>query len=110
MRLRKHTKKQKNGDHMRLHAETSLAAFHSLRMPELQAKELEVLAAIQEAGRAMTREQIAQMLGWKESAVCGRVNSLITKGELEESGTVKTSSGRSAKLVGLPSVGQRSLF
>jgi len=90
-------------------AETSVAAFHSFRIPELQNKEIEVLAAIQEAGKSMTREQIAQMLNWKESAVCGRVNSLVSKGVLEESGTVKTSSGRSAKLVGLPVI-QRSLF
>ena len=91
-------------------AETSIAAFYSFRVPELQNKEMEVLAAIQEAGRPMTREQIAQMLGWKESAVCGRVNSLVAKGVLEESGTLKTLSGRSAKLVGLAVHGQRSLF
>jgi len=91
-------------------AQTSIAAFHSFRVPELQNKEMEVLAAIQEAGRPMTREQIAQVLGWKESQVCGRVNSLVAKRVLEESGTVKTSSGRSAKLVGLPVRGQRSLF
>ena len=91
-------------------AETSVAAFYSFRLPDLQNKELEVLIAIEEAGRPMTREQIAQMLGWKESAVCGRVNSLVAKCVLEESGTVKTSSGRSAKLVGLPVRGQRSLF
>ena len=91
-------------------AETSIAAFYSFRAPELQNKEMEVLAAIQEVGRPMTREQIAQMLGWKESAVCGRVNSLVAKGVLEESGTLKTLSGRSAKLVGLAVRGQRSLF
>jgi predicted transcriptional regulator len=91
-------------------AQTSIAAFYSFRVPELKNKEMEVLAAIKEAGRPKTREQIAQMLGWKESAVCGRVNSLVAKCVLEESGTVKTSSGRSAKLVGLPVRGQRSLF
>jgi predicted transcriptional regulator len=91
-------------------AQTSVAAFYSFRVPDLQHKEMEVLAALQEADRPMTREQIAQMLNWKESAVCGRVNSLVAKGVLEESGTVKTSSGRSAKLVGLAVRGQRSLF
>ena len=91
-------------------AETSIAAFYSFRVPELQNKESEVLAAIQEAGRPMSREQIAAALGWKESSVCGRVNSLVAKGVLEESGTIKTLSGRSAKLVGLPVRGQRSLF
>jgi predicted transcriptional regulator len=91
-------------------AQTSIAAFYSFPVPELQNKEMEVLVAIQEACRPMTREQIAQMLNWKESAVCGRVNSLVTKGVLEESGTLKTSSGRSAKLVGLTVRGQRSLF
>ena len=63
-----------------------------------------------ETGGRYTREQLARILGWKESAVCGRVNSLVAKGELEESGFIKTSSGRSAKLVGLPIRGQRSLF
>ena len=90
--------------------ETSVMAFHSFSIPELQNKEQEVLAAIKEAGRPLTREQIAAALDWKESQVCGRVNSLVTKGVLEESGTVKTASGRSAKLVGLPVVGQRGLF
>lgn len=90
--------------------ETSVMAFYSFSIPELQNKEMEVLAAIKEAGRPMTREQIAAVLDWKESQVCGRVNSLVTKGVLEESGTVKTSSGRSAKLVGLPFRGQRGLF
>lgn len=90
--------------------ETSVMAFHSFSIPELQSREREVLAAIGESGRPMTREQIAAVLDWKESQVCGQVNSLVTKGVLEESGTVKTSSGRSAKLVGLPFIGQKGLF
>ena len=91
-------------------AETSGDAFHYFGVRSLQSKEREVLEVFHRLGGRHTREQLAKILGWKESAVCGRVNSLVTKGELEEFGVVKTSSGRSAKLVGLPSAGQRSLF
>ena len=91
-------------------SETSLEAFHSFGISSLQSKEREVLKVFYRLGGCHTREQLAKILGWKESAVCGRVNSLVTKGVLEESGVIKTSSGRSAKLVRLPVIGQRSLF
>lgn len=91
-------------------AETSLAAYHSLPVAGyLQPKELEVMALMR-SGLALTREQIAQSLGWKESAVCGRVNSLVTKFQLEEIDGGKTLSGRTAKLVRVPVAGQRELF
>jgi hypothetical protein len=61
-------------------------------------------------GVALTRERIAQILGWKEAAVCGRANSLVTKGQLEEIEGGKTVSGRSAKLLRLSRPAQASLL
>lgn len=91
-------------------AETSLATFHSLSVTGyLQPKERVVMDLL-ESGLTLTREQIAQRLGWKESAVCGRVNSLVAKKQLEEIYGGKTASGRPAKLVRVPIKGQRELF
>jgi hypothetical protein len=88
-------------------AETSLAAFRSLDPSLLQQKESEVLDVFVAASLAgvrleLTREQLAKALEWKEAAVCGRVNSLVKKGRLEEIDGGKTASGRSAMLVRLP--------
>jgi DNA-binding MarR family transcriptional regulator len=84
-------------------ADTSLEAYRSLSAEQcLQPKERAVMALFAGAPCALTREQIAATLGWKESAVCGRINSLVTKGELVEINGGKTASGRSAKLLKLP--------
>jgi hypothetical protein len=92
-------------------AETSLEAFHSLPVADyLQPKERAVMALFTGPDVAMTREQIAARLGWKEAAVCGRANSLVTKGQLAEIDGGKTASGRSAKLLRLPRPVQRSLM
>lgn len=92
-------------------AETSLDAFRSLPVADyLQPKERAVMALFTGPDVLLTREQIAARLHWKEAAVCGRANSLVTKGELEEISGGKTVSGRSAKLLRLPSEVQRSLF
>ena len=61
-------------------------------------------------GLTITREKLAQRLGWKEAAVCGRANSLVAKGVLEEVAGGKTASGRTAKLLRLPVKGQGELF
>ncbi len=91
-------------------AGTSLAAFHGLSVINyLQPKEQEVMNLFK-PGVELTREQIATRLGWKESAVCGRANSLVTKGKLEEIEGGKTRSGRSAMLLRLPVASQGSLF
>lgn len=92
-------------------SKTSLSAFHGLSAVNyLQPKEQEVMSLFK-AGVQLTREQIAARLGWKESAVCGRANSLVTKGKLEEVEGGKTQSGRSAMLLRLPALaGQGSLF
>jgi hypothetical protein len=88
-------------------AETSLAAFRSLDPSLLQQKESEVLdvfvvAAVAGVRLELTREQLAKAMDWKECAVCGRVNSLVKKGRLQEIEGGKTASGRSAMLVRLP--------
>lgn len=92
-------------------AETSLEAYRSFSVLDLQAKEIDVLAEFHATpGLAVTREQLAERLRWKEAAVCGRANSLVAKGALEEIEGGKTRSGRPAKLLRLPIAGQGSLF
>lgn len=93
-------------------ADTSLATYHSLGVRDyLQPKELEVMALMRQPHiRAMTREQIAKELGWKESAVCGRCNSLVAKGALQEIDGGRTASGRPAKLLRVPVGQQQDIF
>lgn len=92
-------------------AGTSLDAYRSFSTVDLQKKEVEVLAEfIETPGLTITREQLAQRLGWKEAAVCGRANSLVAKKVLEEIDGGITRSGRSAKLLRLPVKGQGDLF
>lgn len=86
-----------------MRAATSIEAFHSISVPVLQRKEQEVMDWFRSHPRmAVTREQLAGYLGWKEAAVCGRVNSLVAKKVLEEVAGGMSASGRSAKLVRLP--------
>ena len=92
-------------------AETSLLAYRSFSTAELQAKEIEVMDYFYAyPSMTVTREQLAARLGWKEAAVCGRANSLVAKGALEEIEGGKTRSGRSAKLLRLPVMGQMELI
>lgn len=92
-------------------AETSLDAYRSFSSGDLQKKEIEVMAEFRKSpGLTITREQLAVRLGWKEAAVCGRANSLVSKGLLEEVEGGRTSSGRSAKMLRVPVKGQGDLF
>ncbi len=92
-------------------ASTSIDAYRSFSTVELQRKEIDVLAEfIETPGLTITREQLADRLGWKEAAVCGRANSLVAKKVLEEIDGGITRSGRGAKLLRLPVMGQRGLF
>jgi DNA-binding MarR family transcriptional regulator len=69
-------------------AETSIAAHHSMRgAGDLPVKEAAVYLAIALCG-PMTREQIAARTGMKEGSVCGRVNKLLERGRLVETGFV----------------------
>lgn len=91
-------------------AGTSLEAFHGLSAENyLQPMEIEVMAVFK-PGIELTREQIANLLGWKESSVCGRAYSLVKKGRLEEIAGGKTLAGRPAMILRLPVEDQGSLF
>lgn len=84
-------------------AETSLSAYHSFSMADLQRKEQDVMSVfLKTPTLTVTREVLARILGWKEASVCGRANSLVEKGVLEEIDGGKTQSGRAAKLLRLP--------
>lgn len=92
-------------------AETSLSAYRSFSTVDLQRKEAEVMVEFHATpGLTVTREQLAERLGWKEAAICGRANSLVAKGALEEIDGGVTRSGRGAKLLRVPVVGQGRLF
>lgn len=92
-------------------ASTSLDAYHSFSTPDLQRKEKEVLGVfLLYPGLSITRERLAEHLGWKEAYVCGRANSLVSKNVLEEIDGGKTRSGRAAKLLQIQVKGQQELF
>jgi hypothetical protein len=92
-------------------AQTSAEAYSSFKPRALQKKEQEVIKLFyQHDGLTVTREKLAQMMGWKESAICGRINSLVAKHQLQEIKGGKTMAGNSAMLVRLPVYEQVSLF
>lgn len=67
---------------------TSLTAYESMKqVGELPAREAQVFLAIAING-PMTRERIAALTGMKEGSACGRVNKLLEKGKLVETGFV----------------------
>ncbi|NOV28038.1 hypothetical protein E5S69_31625 [Cupriavidus necator] len=89
-------------------AETSLYAYRSLPVKAyLQAREQEIVDLMADMERntgkrfSVTRERLSIALARKESGICGRCNSLVTKGVLVEAGEAKTGSGRWAKLLRL---------
>ena len=92
-------------------AGTSLDTYHAMSVRDyLTPKEREVMG-LMDLGYRMTREQIAEALHWKESSVCGRVNSLVAGGHLIEFEGAKTSTGRPAKFVQIaPTEAQREMF
>lgn len=92
-------------------ATTSLDAYNSFSTTDLQRKERDVMAEFAACpGLTVTREQLAERLGWKEAAVCGRANSLVAKKVLEEIDGGITRSGRPAKWLRVPVKGQGDLF
>lgn len=92
-------------------AETSLDTYSTFSTTDLQRKEIDVMAEFAAfPGLTVTREQLAERLGWKEAAVCGRANSLVAKKVLEEIDGGKTRSGRPAKQLRVPVKGQGELF
>lgn len=71
-------------------AHTSVEAYHSLQdAGDLAPMETRVMQVFTRSshGASYSRQQIAQISGMPINCVCGRVNSLITNGVLEEHGT-----------------------
>jgi P pilus assembly chaperone PapD len=94
-----------------MNAQTSAEAYRSFKPRALQKKEQEVMKLFyQHDGLIATREKLAQMMQWKESSICGRINSLVAKHQLQEIKGGKTSAGKSAMLVRLPIYEQGALF
>ena len=92
-------------------AQTSLDTYRSLPVASyLQPKEAELMTLFNSLDVHLTREQLAQRLGWKEASVCGRVNALVASHRLEEIDGGVTRAGRPAKLVRLFRVEQQALF
>lgn len=93
-------------------AETSLEAFHSLPVADyLQPKERAVMALFTGPEVALSRQQIAELARMCLCGVCGRVNSLVTKGALEECGTRRDpGTGKSQALLRLPREAHASLL
>lgn len=83
-------------------AQTSLSAYRSLTTAALTGTEMEVMALMCD-GKARTRRQIADELGWRDGPTCGRCNSLITKKALISVGEQKNpESNKYAELLQIP--------
>lgn len=86
-------------------ATTSAQAYRSLGAATyLQPKQTEIMAAFL-PGLLWTRQQLSRITAMPINAVCGRVNSLVAAGLLEEHGTrLDPSTGKHQKLLRLPVV------
>ncbi len=91
-------------------ADTSREAFHTLSPADyLQPKEQAIIAIFGPNTR-LSRQQISEVSRIPLHSVCGRVDSLLTKGVLVEEGERRDAyTGKRQKLLRLP-VGQRELF
>jgi len=71
-------------------AYTSLEAYDELReagdLPPMEARVMRVFET-SGAGASYSRQQISQISGMPINCVCGRVNTLVANGVLEEHGT-----------------------
>jgi hypothetical protein len=98
-------------------AETSLSAYFSLSPAiDLQPKEKQIMALFEAPMRMgrnpveLSRQQISKVLNLPINCICGRVNSLVTKGQLIERGErVDPQTHKSQKLLRLPVVEQAEL-
>ena len=90
----------------------SIEAFTSLSVADyLSPKERAVMAAFINDTVVLTRQQLSERIGMPINAVCGRVNSLVTKHALVPRGTRKDPLTRkSQELLGLPVPVQGNLF
>ncbi|HJV75370.1 MAG TPA: hypothetical protein VJ654_14180 [Noviherbaspirillum sp.] len=99
-------------------SERSLQAYYSTPVAELSRREQEIMVLFGSTDVVMSRKQIwrtlCEALGDRapgEGGVCGRIDSLMTKGQLVHRGEWKDpKTGKPQELVGLPVNGQGSLF
>ena len=86
------------------HSVTKSESFHSLPVREyLQPSETRIIALFHSHKLTLSRKQIAALTGLELSAVCGRVNSLITNKRLVARGERKDPiTGKFQELLGLP--------
>lgn len=91
-------------------AETSLEAFHSLPVQDyLQPREIEIMNLFGATTR-LSRQQISELTRRPINTICGRVDSLVTKGALVECGERRdAATGKRQKLLRLPT-GQLELL
>jgi hypothetical protein len=93
-------------------AENSIDAFRSLPVGDyLQPKERAVMALFTSLTVRLSRQQISEYLSMPINCVCGRVNSLVAAGHLEEGGDrLDPHTNKRQKLLRLPQGPQRELF
>jgi hypothetical protein len=93
-------------------AATSIDAYRTLPVGDyLQPKERAVMALFTNLDVRLSRQQISAFLSMPINCVCGRVNSLVAAGHLEEHGErVDVHTNKRQKLLRLPQGPQRELF
>lgn len=93
-------------------AETSRAAWHSLSPGGfLQPKQRQIMALFKRPGTTLSRQQISRKARMPINGVCGRVDSLLAAGLLEERGErIDPHTHKRQKLLRLPRPEQQSLF
>lgn len=93
-------------------ADTSREAFHSLPVADyLAPKERAVLALFTGPEVQLSRQQISAMLPMPINGVCGRVDSLLAAGHLQEQGDrIDPITRKRQKLLQLPREAQASLL
>lgn len=93
-------------------AETSRDAYHSLSPAGfLQPKQRQIMALFTGPSVSLSRQQISKKTRMPINGVCGRVDSLIAAGRLEERGERRDPhTNKRQKLLRLPQPDQQSLF
>lgn len=93
-------------------AETSRDAWHSLSPAGyLQPKQRQIMVLFKQPGVSFSRQQISKKARMSINGVCGRVDSLLAAGLLEEKGERRDPiTGKRQKLLRVPQPNQADLF
>lgn len=93
-------------------SETSAEAYRSLSPAlYLSPQESKVMRLFQRAGVALSRQQISRKARMPINCVCGRVDSLLAAGRLEELGfRIDPHTNKRQKLLRVPQPDQAQLF